>query len=337
MTWEYAPLAIQYLANACQVGFNFIEVPDPAAAPSYPVNSTCLRFPSTTLQTALLSQVQQIIPLVHIRVREAAVPDIYLSDRRCTVGGQLYLPRVLGLGEPGSDVIISQDIKGTADNVQFTFGNADRVMTALANDTDLKFAQIDLSLYHVNTGILLQLWSGFIVSFVTDGSPQFTVRAAMASTRSRRCTRSRAISRQCWKTFNDGVNCPYAAHGSGGDPTSCDYYFDSSQRLPGARHDAVLRRPSRRTAGRGHQGQLDRPVGLRPQHGHGDLDHLRHHLGQRAPGDLVQRRRRPGQGVLGELHDRRRLPLSRYGSVCRGAEKQAFSIPPGGVEEHAGP
>jgi hypothetical protein len=49
----------------------------------------------------LLSQVQQIIPLIHIRVREAAVPDIYLSDRRCTVGGQLYLPRVLGPGRSG--------------------------------------------------------------------------------------------------------------------------------------------------------------------------------------------------------------------------------------------
>ena len=107
------------------------------------------------------------------------MPDIYLSDRRCTVGGQLYLPRVLGLGEPGSDVIISQDIKGTADNVQFTFGNADRAMTALANDTDLKFASIDLSLYHVNTGILLQLWAGFIVGFVSRRqSPQFTVRAS---------------------------------------------------------------------------------------------------------------------------------------------------------------
>jgi hypothetical protein len=27
----------------------------------------------------------QIIPLVHIRVREAAVPDIWLSDRRVTI------------------------------------------------------------------------------------------------------------------------------------------------------------------------------------------------------------------------------------------------------------
>ena len=78
VTWEYAPLSIQYLVTACQVGMTFIEVPDPSAAPTYPVNSTCLRFPSTALQTALLSQVQQIIPLVRIRVREQAVPDIYL-------------------------------------------------------------------------------------------------------------------------------------------------------------------------------------------------------------------------------------------------------------------
>jgi hypothetical protein len=228
VTWEYSPLAIQYLANACQTGFNFIEVPSPSAAPSYAVNSTCLRFPSTALQSALLSQVQQIIPLVHIRVRESAVPDIYLSDRRVTVGGQLYLPRVLGIGEPGSDVIISQDIKGTADNVQFVFGNADRVMTQLANDTDLKFAQIDLSLFHVNSGILLQLWSGFIISFVADGSPQFTAQCSDGLYQITQMYPARAISRQCWKTFSDGVICPYAAHGSGGDSTSCDYYFDST-------------------------------------------------------------------------------------------------------------
>src|SRR5579883_505498 len=228
VTWEYAPLAIQYLANACQTGFNFLEVPDPTVAPSYTVNSTCLRFPSAALQSALLSQVQQIIPLVHMRVRESAVPDIYLSDRRVTVGGQLYLPRILGIGEPGSDAIISQDIRGTADNVQFTFGNADRVMTQLANDTDLKYAQIDLSLFHVNSGILLQLWSGFIISFVADGSPRFTVQCSDGLYQITQMYPTRVISRTCWKSFNDGVNCPYATQGSGGDPNSCDYYFDSA-------------------------------------------------------------------------------------------------------------
>jgi hypothetical protein len=77
VTWEYAPLSLQYLANACQTGFNFIEVP--TAGPTYQVNSTCTRFPSSGLKTALLSQVQQIIPLIHIRVREAAVPDTLTS------------------------------------------------------------------------------------------------------------------------------------------------------------------------------------------------------------------------------------------------------------------
>jgi hypothetical protein len=228
VTWEYAPLTIQYLTNAAQTGFNFVEVPDPVQAPSYAVASTCLRFPSSALQTALLSQVQQIIPLVHIRVREQAVPDIYLSDRRVTVGGQLYLPRLLGIGEPGSDVLITQDISGAADNVRFTFGNADRVMTQLANDTDLKYAQIDLSLFHANSGILLQLWSGFIISFIADGSPQFTVQCSDGLYQITQMYPTRVISRTCWKTFNDGVNCPYAAHGSGGDPNSCDYYFDSA-------------------------------------------------------------------------------------------------------------
>src|ERR1051326_3857337 len=184
VTWEYAPLTFNYLVNACQIGCNFVEVPNPSAAPTYTVNSTCVRFPSTTLESALTSQVQQIIPLVHIVPREvnqpgSTLPDnIFLSDRRCTVGGQIYLPRLLNIGEPGSDVLITQDIKGTADNVRFVFGNADRVMSGLANDTDLKYARIELSLYHVNTGILLQLWAGFIQSFVIDGSPQFTIRAS---------------------------------------------------------------------------------------------------------------------------------------------------------------
>jgi hypothetical protein len=86
VTWEYAPLTIQYLANACQVGFDFLEVPDPAAAPSYTVNDTCLRFPSSTLKTALLSQIQQIIPLIHIRVREGATAPAWDSGTAYTAG-----------------------------------------------------------------------------------------------------------------------------------------------------------------------------------------------------------------------------------------------------------
>src|SRR5579885_1029539 len=228
VTFEQAPLSLEYLRNACQVGLNFVEVVDPAQAPSYTVASTCVRFPSSALSTALLSEVLQIIPLIHIRVREQAVPDIYLSYRRVTVGGQLYLPRLIGIGEPGSDVIISQDIKGSSDNVRFTFGNADRVMTQLANDTDLKYAEIDLCLFHVNSGILLQLWKGVIQNYTSDGTANFPVTCSDGFFQIMNQYPERVVSRQCWKIFNDGVNCPYAAHGSGGDPNSCDYYLESA-------------------------------------------------------------------------------------------------------------
>ena len=169
-------------------------------------------------------------------MRESAVPDIYLSDRRVTVGGQLYLPRLIGIGEPGSDVLISQDIKGTSDNVRFTFGNGDRVMTQLANDTDLKYAEIDLCLFHVNSGILLQLWKGVIQNFTSDGTPIFPVTCSDGFFQIMNQYPERQVSRQCWKTYNDGVNCPWATKGrsaaavtaAGGDPTSCDYYLESA-------------------------------------------------------------------------------------------------------------
>ena len=236
VTFEQAPISFEYLRSAVQVGLNFIEVVDPTQAPSYTVVSTCLRFPSSALSTALLSEVQQIIPLVHIRVREAPVPDIYVSDRRVTVGGQLYLPRLIGIGEPGSDVLISQDIKGTSDNVRFTFGNGDRVMTQLANDTDLKYAEIDLCLFHVNSGILLQLWKGVIQTFTSDGTPIFPVTCSDGFFQIMNQYPERQLSRQCWKSYNDGVNCPWASRGrsaaavtaAGGDPTTCDYYLEST-------------------------------------------------------------------------------------------------------------
>ncbi len=240
VTWENVPLTVDYMAQACRAGFNFIEVPDPTQAPVYPIASTCVRFPSAALQTALLSQVQQIIPLIRIRVRDSNVPDIYLSDRRVTVGGQLYLPRLLGVGEAGSNVILTQNISGAADNVQFRFGNADRVMTQLANDCDLKFAQIDLSLFHVNSGILLQFWLGFVTGWVADGTSVFQVSASDGVYQISLQYPVRVVSRQCYKPFNDGVLCPYATQGSlvtGVSPTSgvtfaasadsCDYYYDS--------------------------------------------------------------------------------------------------------------
>src|ERR1035441_2344950 len=71
--FENADLKLEALANAiCSSGLTFVEIPDPATAPVYSIAATVTRFPDATLGTALLQDVQEIIPLVRIRVLEAA-------------------------------------------------------------------------------------------------------------------------------------------------------------------------------------------------------------------------------------------------------------------------
>ena len=118
-------------------------------------------------------------------------------------------------------------------------------MTALANDTDLKFASIDLSLYHINTGILLQFWSGFIVGFVSDGSPP------LPCTRQRRVVPNHAVvphaghlppvmeDIQRWRE----LSLRGARQRRRSDVVRLLLRFH--QRLPGQRNDVLLRRPSR--------------------------------------------------------------------------------------------
>jgi hypothetical protein len=154
-------------------------------------------------------------------VVEAAVPDIYVSDRMATVGGLTYLPRLLGIGDPGSDELISQNIDGASDDVRFTFGNADRAMVKLANDTDLHEARIELSLYHVATGIKLDLWAGQIVDWASDKTAEFTVQASDIISALTLQSPVRSISRTCWRIVGDmRYGCP-AAPGS-----TCDLTMD---------------------------------------------------------------------------------------------------------------
>jgi hypothetical protein len=251
VTWETQPLSVTDFVNACRTGITFVQFVATGSAPSYSVSQVCLRFPNSGLQTALQSQTQQIIPLVHIRVRNTAVPDIYLSDRRLTLAGvpgaanpQLYLPRLLNIGEPGSDVIMTQTLSssqdaggGRADSVKFTFGNGDRAMSLLRKDTSLLYATIDFCLYHVQSQTLIQYWKGIVTTFTSDDSPNFTMQCSDGLYPVTLSYPRRVVTRQCWKPFNQQIYaggtptgyfpCPYSTHGSGGNPTSCDYYFDS--------------------------------------------------------------------------------------------------------------
>lgn len=242
VVFQDAPLSIADLLNSAQTGITFLEIIDPLAAPVLTVNGAPqIRFPSDAVARALASDVQVIVPLVHIKVRNAAVPEIFLSDRRVNVVGfpgqgqpTTFLPRLQSMGVPGGgDVIMSQSIDGRADNVRFVFGNADRTMSRLVNDCSLEFAEIDLSLFHVNTGTLLQIWKGLILSWQVDGSAQMSVSCSDGLYPVTQSYPPRSVSRQCWKPFDQDVlpgyrPCPYSTHGSGGDPTKCDYFYNSS-------------------------------------------------------------------------------------------------------------
>ena len=220
------PLSWEMVSDwACSVGVTLVEIP--ATSPTYTVSSTVTRFPSQTLQDALLSQVQQVIPLVKIQPLQSGYPAIYVSDRRCTVGSQLYVPRLLDFDG------ISQGIGNEADNATFTFGNADRVMRELANDVDLYRASIEFSLFHVGTGIKLDLWKGDIVNWTFDAGPEFKVTAADGLYELNLPYPTRKISRTCWKPFNSQA-CPYSTEGAldvvhfpDADASQCDKGYET--------------------------------------------------------------------------------------------------------------
>ena len=220
------PLSWEMVADhLCSLGVTLIEIP--ASSPTYTLNQTVTRFPTEALKTALLSQVQQIVPLIKIKPLEAGYPAIYLSDRRCTVGSQLYQPRLLEFDG------ISQGMGSEADEATFTFGNADRVMRALANDVDLYRASIEFSLFHVGTGIKLDLWRGDIINWSCDAGPEFQVTAADGLYELNLPYPCRKISRTCWKHFNTGA-CPFSTQGAmdyvhypTADPTKCDKGYDT--------------------------------------------------------------------------------------------------------------
>lgn len=185
-----------------------------ASGPSYSITATVSRFPSGGLATALLEQAQLLIPLIKITCKDGAYPVIYLSDRLCTVGGQLYQPRLTSWDG------ISQTVGSASDDASFSFGNADRVFTDLANDVDLRRADIEFSLLHLavldgsGTNTKIDLWKGEIVDWSDEeSSPDFKVQASDGIYELRLPYPVRKVSRTCWKDFNDGVNCPYSTEG----------------------------------------------------------------------------------------------------------------------------
>ena len=229
---------------ACSLGVTLVEIP--ASNPTYTLSSTVTRFPPQALKDALLSQVQQMIPLIKIQPLQSGYPAIYLSDRRCTIGAQLYLPRLVDFDG------ISQGMGNEADDATFTFGNADRVMRDLANDVDLFRAAIEFSLS--TSGSRSSSTCGRATSSTGSSIPgaEFKVTAADGLYELNLPYPTRKISRTCWKAFNVGRarTRPRRAR-SGPLPVRRRQQVRQGirhrQRVPGARHEALLRRRSSRS------------------------------------------------------------------------------------------
>lgn len=165
--WADPQMALQWVRESLWSGtLDLVE--EPFDTPTYAIGETLTRFPSGALATALLSQVQEIVPLVTIT---CGASTAYLSDRRVSVGGNLYQPRLLSWDG------IQQSIDGAADTASFTLGNADRVFTALANQVDLYRARITFSVFHVGTTKLLNLWAGEVASWDGGASNDFRITA----------------------------------------------------------------------------------------------------------------------------------------------------------------
>jgi len=199
----------------------------PTTGPSYTVSATLERFPNATLEAGLLSQTQTVIPLVKLQPRASGYPAVYVSDRRCTVGGQLYQARLLSWS--GIQQYISSH-GGGADGAEFIFGNADRVMRALANDTNLRMAGVEFSLFWVDpatgtSGIKLDLWKGEVTKWKSDAGPQFTLSASDGIYELALPYPTQNLGQTCWKKFNDGQTsggCPFGITGGGHTANTLD-------------------------------------------------------------------------------------------------------------------
>jgi hypothetical protein len=210
-------------------GLTLLEVPPPRA----PLNSEAhvVRFPDSVFATALTNQVQEIIPLITITTRAqlesgggTAPPySLYLSNQRVTIDGQLYLPRLIDWSG------ISQSIGENSDAASFNFGNADGVFTELVNYFDagtstplsLYAANLQFSLFHVQSGYLVDLWAGYVQNWGADSSGRFQMNVSDGVFALTLAYPSRKIVRACWKVYK-GRFCPSVS-----SFTDCPKDYDS--------------------------------------------------------------------------------------------------------------
>ncbi len=102
-----------------------------------------------------------------------------------------------------------------ADTATFTFGNADKVMRDLAADVDLYKASLEFSLFHVATGIKLDLWKGEVSDFQSGSETEFELSAVDGFYDLTLQYPIDRISPTCGKNYDDDQGCPFSKTGGG--------------------------------------------------------------------------------------------------------------------------
>ena len=196
-------------------GITLIEAKDTDPGPDIDASvETTPGRPSEGLQTALLKSEQRIVPLVIIKPRKTTDATLYLSDRRCFVNSNVYLPRLLDWSG------ITQSMNLANDAASFRFGNADDVWTQLVRTVNLRRATLVFSLLHLDTLKILPLWQGAVRNWTIDpGSRTIDINAVEGAYELSLAYPTRMISRTCWKQFRSAW-CPYDSVGTGGH-TDC--------------------------------------------------------------------------------------------------------------------
>jgi hypothetical protein len=197
------------IGSILTAGVQFIEVIDPdtaASAQTYPMNETLIRFPDQTLCDSWAQPIVQVIPVLQITLKQLSYPVIYISDRRCILGGQLYQARILKRSP------IEFSTNGESTPATWTLGNADSVITQLAQQVNLFRADVQFSLYDVATGILLKLWRGYINDFSLNEGSEFPIQCVEGAYELTLSYPQRIITRNCGRTYKNAMTgCPYSS------------------------------------------------------------------------------------------------------------------------------
>lgn len=188
----------------------------PTNWPNYYVNQVNDRYPSGIVEDILTWQVQELVPVIVIQPVDRTYPPLYISNQKCNVIRNsvpvLYHARLI------THSGIGQTVGGSSDFVRFTFGNADRAMTQVANQVDLFMADVSFGLIHVQTQTLIEIWKGQIDNYRPASDTEFQIECVDGAYDLGQQYPMRRTAPLCGKKYNDAASgCPWSTVSGGLD------------------------------------------------------------------------------------------------------------------------